>query len=424
MFRKFRYGKGLLIGILITLFLVFTLLIFETIFYPFIAIRSNCEKESFRSYSLFAPIKDDLGREFSRPNKIYLIDMNGKIVHTWQVLNAVQLVKLKPDGNLIYSTRDRSFKERAGIREIDPFGNVIWYFKCWIDHDFHIMGNGNILLHYIEDIEAPSVGPGKIRCPRIIELNPNKDIIWEWRGEDHLDELTKLLGIAFPLNNEGQQILDWAHNNTCRVIEEVNPRIKDTRFKPGNIIFSYCNLNTIGVIDKDTGQIVWAWGSQDLDGQHDPKMLKNGNLLIFDNGTERGYSRVIELDPVFEKIVWEYNDIQSRNPQFFSKYLSGVQSLSNENIFICQGEYLQNNLVNKLSRTIYQAFVKKVKSSRLLEINRDKKIVWECIINDKGKDLHGIYQSTKYSVRYVRPLLEKIKESEELIKLKSLPYIR
>ena len=41
--------------------------------------------------------------------------------------------------------------------------------------------------------------------------------------------------------------------------------------------------------------------------QHAPTPLPNGNLLIFDNGTLRGYSRVIELNPLTEEIAWEYD---------------------------------------------------------------------------------------------------------------------
>ena len=350
--------------------------------------------------------------------------MEGEIAHTWQVLGSVQLAKLKPDGNLIYSTRDRSYKERAGIREIDPYGNVIWYYKCWIDHDFHILRNGNIIIHYIEDIKTPSIGRGKIRCPRIIEITPKKNIIWEWRGEEHLDELTELLGTTFPLNNTGEKLFDWAHNNTCQVIEQSNTVLIDVRFKPGNIIFSYCNLNTIGIIDKETAQIVWAWGPKNLDGQHNPRMMENGNLLIFDNGTNRGYSRVIELNPISEEIVWEYNDIESKKPQFYSKYLCGAQPLNNKNVFICQSTYSRKSLRDRLFLAIYRRLGKKIRSSRLFEINREKDIVWECIINVKCGDLHGIYQSTRYSIPFVRPLLEKIKKFEDLRKLKSLPYIR
>ena len=76
------------------------------------------------------------------PARFISWDMDGEIVHTWQVLGAVQLAKLRPNGNLAYSTADLSFVERAGIREIDLFGNVLCYYKCWADHDFYLTDDG------------------------------------------------------------------------------------------------------------------------------------------------------------------------------------------------------------------------------------------------------------------------------------------
>ena len=62
----------------------------------------------------------------------------------------------------------------------------------------------------------------------------------------------------------------------------------------------------IGVIDRQTGTIVWAWGPGVIDGQHIPHMLPNGHILLFDNGALRGHSRVLELDPLTETVEWEY----------------------------------------------------------------------------------------------------------------------
>ena len=60
------------------------------------------------------------------------------------------------------------------------------------------------------------------------------------------------------------------------------------------------SLDVIGVIDRETGQIIWVWGPDVLDGQHKPHMLANGNILIFDNGTwnpESHRSVIIEINP-------------------------------------------------------------------------------------------------------------------------------
>ena len=402
-------------------------LVFRIVHCPLIRITAKSESQSLKGYTLFAPTLDDLGYDLQEPGEIYLIDMDGRVVHTWFVLGSVQLAKLKPDGNLLYSTRDRSFKQRAGIREIDPFGNVLWFYKCWADHDFYLPENGNLLIHYIEDKEAPAIGPGKIRCPRIIEVTPQRDVVWEWWGEEHLEELTRLAGIEFPLDKQGRRLFDWAHSNTCQVIGENRTSLKDPRFRPGNILISYCNLNTIGVIDKETGQIVWAWGPGILDGQHNPQMLENGNLLIFDNGTDRGYSRIIELDPLSEKVVWEYNDKDSDPLRFYSPFISGVQPLPNENVFVCQGAYFRRDLMSRFYHSFSKSLLRReTMSSRLFEVTREGQIVWDCTLTANGKSLYGVYQATRYSAHYVQPLLETLEklERDQTRKLKSVPYIR
>ena len=156
------------------------------------------------------------------------------------------------------------------------------------------------------------------------------------------------------------------------------------RFKPGNIVFSYRSCDVIGVIDRPSGEILWAWGPGVLDGQHKPHMLPNGNLLIFDNGTLRGYSRVIELNPLTEEIEWEYT--ATPREDFFSGYISGAQRLPNGNTLICEGG-----------------------KAHLFEVTPEGEIVWDFRYpwHEEG-GLGSIYRCLRYSPEYVQPLLERI----------------
>jgi hypothetical protein len=104
---------------------------------------------------------------------------------------------------------------------------------------------------------------------------------------------------------------------------------------------SFRNISTVARIDRATGKFVWKLGPELLAQQHDPSLLPDGNVLIFNNGTRRQrnplvFSSVIEVDPASGRIVWEYRDataIQS----FFSSYISGAQRLPNGNTLICEG---------------------------------------------------------------------------------------
>lgn len=63
-------------------------------------------------------------------------------------------------------------------------------------------------------------------------------------------------------------------------------------------------------------------------------MLPNGNLLIFDNGRRRGWSRILEVEPATGTIAWNY---RGEPPQSFSSPVRGsVQALSNGNLLVTE----------------------------------------------------------------------------------------
>lgn len=356
----------------------------------------------YAGYTLFAESYEDVAATADGAGEIYLVDMQGKVVHTWKVKTALQsFCRLLPNGNLLYPTRDRSDLGKAGLRELDPDSNIVWSYHCRIDHDYQVLANGHLLLHTIRDIMCPELGPELKRCPYMLEITRDKKLVWQWCGEQHMKELEQLLSPkAWQFVQQrihGQFSFDWAHNNTCQIIPPntafdqeqaagATPRFRpgNPRFRPGNIVFSYRSLDVIGVIDRKTGKIVWAWGPGELDGQHKPHMLANGHLLIFDNGTLRGYSRVIEVDPLTEKIVWEYT--ATPKSAFLSRYISSAQRLPNGNTLICEGS-----------------------KAHLFEVTPAGEVVWNFVdpYHEPG-GLHSVYRCLRYTPEYVEPLFKRI----------------
>jgi hypothetical protein len=267
----------------------------------------------------------------------------------------------------------------------------MWSYRCRVDHDFQIRENGNLLIHQITENMCPALGPELKRQPYMVEITRAKELVWEWRGEEHLDELRALLSPEAWKHvmdrATGQFAFDWAHNNTLQLIgpnatyEREKAAGGPVRFKPGNIFFSYRSNDVIGVIDYETGKIVWAWGPGVIDGQHKPHMLANGNVLIFDNGTLRGYSRVIELNPLTAEIEWEYDGRPEHG--FFSRAISGAQRLPNGNTLVCDGGH-----------------------SHLFEVTPDQELVWDFVNPYRSEDARpAIYRCLRYSPEYVQPLL-------------------
>jgi len=107
------------------------------------------------------------------------------------------------------------------------------------------------------------------------------------------------------------------------------------------------------ILDRETRGIVWKCIAGDvrdsLEGQHAPTMLPNGRILIFDNGRYRGWSRVIEIDPLTLKIMWEY-----RAEGFYTLSQGYAQRLPNGNTLVTESE-----------------------RGHVFELTREKKIVWE-----------------------------------------------
>lgn len=62
----------------------------------------------------------------------------------------------------------------------------------------------------------------------------------------------------------------------------------------------------IAVVDLSANRVRWWRGPGELSGQHQPTLLAGGDLLVFDNGQRRGYSRVLEVDPARHAISWQH----------------------------------------------------------------------------------------------------------------------
>lgn len=328
-----------------------------------------------RSYTLFGPDHGD---------HCYLMDMDGNIVHTWYVYG-IHFPRLLPNGNLLYDTRF-NHKFPRGLREIDWDSNEVWFFEHPIHHDAHRLPNGNTIMVGHETVYNPEVWQGI--CDKnciLTEIDAEGKIVWLWHADRHVEELKRLVGVEFPRDH-----LDWTHSNTVQVLPDTPVGQRDARFKAGNVMISHRDLDTIAIIDYETQEIVWAWGPGELDYQHHSDMQPDGNILIFDNGPHRGYSRVVEVEPLSGTIVWEY---KSDPPEeFFAPYLSGQQRLPNGNTFICAGGS---------------------KDGRLSEVTPDGEVVWDFRnpFAARANGMTKIYRAYRFEPAFVEPLLARRSET-------------
>ncbi|MEZ4753512.1 MAG: arylsulfotransferase family protein [Bdellovibrionota bacterium] len=238
-------------------------------------------------------------------------------------------------------------------------------------HDITRLENGNTLFPIRTQLELlpeeikdlPDVVSRKLRSDTLTEVSPDKQIVWQWKVEEHLDlsscgkrKCKRSLGHKQFIDNA----LDWTHVNTVRALPENKWFDQgDKRFKPGNIIFLPRNWSTAFIIDKESGEVVWEYSGDYKEGlilPHESHMIAPdlpgaGNILIFDNGKKkkREFSIALEIDPISKKVVWSYED-----QDFYSGSAGALQRLPNGNTLISEDT-----------------------SGRVFEVTPDKEIVWE-----------------------------------------------
>jgi len=359
-------------------------------------------EKCFNGYTLFVYSRNSVP-ETLQGHPIYLIDMQGNVVHQWFAQRPTFHAQLKPDGNLIYHTLLTPIQSMEpyvntntpqlmpapqdfgfGLYEIDYKSNETWYYPAFITHDFQILDNDLLLINDVERIFEPTITTNsafeRIRySPTFKIINRHKEQLWLWRAEDHIDEIRSTPGFAFEL------ISGWAHNNSCRLVGKNRHADKNPVFDEKNIIFSFCNLNAVGIIDYQTRKIVWLERPQQIVKQHTPHILENGNMLIFDNGNDdRPWSRVLEINPLNNETIWEYTGTPKES--FYSKIFSSAFRLPNGNTLICEGL-----------------------KDRIIEVTPEKEIVWEYSGIESGLNADiKIYRAYRYSPEYIKPLLERL----------------
>ncbi|GAH41927.1 unnamed protein product, partial [marine sediment metagenome] len=143
---------------------------------------------------------------------------------------------------------------------------------------------------------------------------------------------------------------DVFHTNTVKVLDG---RVADKvpMFKKEHVLISMRSLHTIAVVDLDKEKVTWALSGM-WKAQHEPTVLENGNLLLFDNLGNHGKSKVIEFNPLTQDIVWAYRGDSINN--FYTLSCGLNQRLPNGNTLITESE-----------------------SGRAFEVTPENEIVWE-----------------------------------------------
>ncbi len=310
----------------------------------------------------------------------HLIDMQGNAVHKWAWKEpgkaSWKQVEICDNGDLLVIVRDRL------LMRLDWDSKVKWKKKMRAHHDISIDPKGRIYVLSQENRLMFWHGiPLPVLSDFVVVLSADGEIEKEIHLYEVIRDRLSLRAIAKMYISAMDVNFDIMHTNSIEIMD----RDIEGFCKKGDWLISMRNLNLVGVVDAEKEELVWSWGPGELDKQHHPTLLRNGNLLIFDNRPNKRASRIVELNPLTRKIEWEY---ESDPPEeFFSGQRGGNQRLPNGNTLITES--------NK---------------GRVFEITKQGKVAWEFYnpeIDTRKKKRAAIYRLVRISNSKISELLKK-----------------
>jgi hypothetical protein len=340
---------------------------------------------AFNGYTIYTPVRWQF--------PLRLIDMQGNSVHEWQMpleqltgkrdtgidieppakRLTVAYSRLLPNGALLAVISIAAYTPWGwGVVKLDKDSNLLWEYKKPAHHDLDVDTDGRIyaLLHQV--IRSPWPGLERIATPflddQIAVLGPDgkeQAVISVLEAIQNSD-YKSLLMYANPDQGKG----DLLHVNSITWLNAEAASLFPNA-EAGNVLISIRQLDVLAVVDLETPTVKWALrGPWRL--QHDPDVLADGRLLLFDNrGDIRngGTSRILEFDPRSLEISWEYPGDQDE--VLYTSIYGSQQRLENGNTLISES----NN-------------------GRILEVTRSGDVVWEYGIPERKLDAKGNLVST------------------------------
>lgn len=320
-----------------------------------------------------------------------MLDRHGRVLRSWKhdPCEIWESFELMDDGDLLVTgmtdvDHDRFGEEHLESRyllRLDWDGNVVWKSSVHAHHDVEVTPRGQILTLTMDYRRERKFHAGMdVRDNMLTVLEEDGTLA----GSLSLFDMLTAPGVDFDLLKTGMKTedmhreFDMLHCNSIEWMRRPDLAAKDPIYSLGNILFASRNQDIVGIVDWDAQRLVWHWGRGEILGPHDATVLDDGNILIFDNGLGRGWSRSIELNPLTGQIEWEYH---APNPtDFYTASRGGNQRLPNGNTLITNSN-----------------------SGQAFEVTRDGDIVWEFLTphtDDKGHRA-TIFRMKRYEPAFI-----------------------
>ncbi len=269
----------------------------------------------------------------------FLTDMEGQILHNWSYdFKTIPLesgsrkpakdekalfwrrVHLFPNGDLL------AVVTGYGLLKLDKDSRLIWATPTPVHHDLFVTEEGLIYtLTWRKGILRRIHAKKQVR----------EDFITVFDAEGKQLRRQSLL-VAFE-NSPYRDYLEpmprsshLLHTNTIEVFDGSQAH-RSPLFGRGKVLVSMRNLDAIAIVDLELGQVVWA-RTGDWREQHQPTLLDNGRMLLFDNCGHPDGSKVVEIDPLTGETHWSFEGNEENG--FDSPVLGSNSRLPNGNTLI------------------------------------------------------------------------------------------
>ncbi len=339
-----------------------------------------------------------------------LIDERGKVVREWSDPGGRHWdnIELLPNGDLITTGADPA--DVSGIRDEARYamrltwdGQVVWKKYLLCHHDIAAAPNDELITLTFQRRKEPSIHKQiDLRDDMITRLTRDGDEIESLSLWDTLSPAQEIYPFSKtrPTSMGGRKWVDLFHCNSVEWMDDPALAEKDPLYQSSNVLFCSRHQSRVAIIDMEARKPVWAWGVDELDGPHDATVLDNGNVMIFDNGLTRGWSRVVEVDPLTNEIVWQYYNERDRQAAekatglvartndkdraFYTKSKGSNQRLANGNTLICNSD-----------------------QGEIFEVTADGDVVWRYVAPERvtrnGREMRSAYVR---AYRYDRDFIE------------------
>ena len=319
-----------------------------------------------------------------------LIDMEGRSLHTWTLAkDAVwpeertrkmafywRRVFLYPNGDLLVVFNS------YGMLKLDKNSNLLWKYTRGCHHDLEVTADGNIYVLYREPVVLEGYNDDEPVLPDgVVVLSPDGEPLEEYWILDYFQNSS----YAYMLEWIPSDVVDVLHANSVRVFDGSLEHLSSL-YKEGNILIALRKIDVVAIIDPDQRSIVWAASGIEnglWHRQHDPRVLANGNMLLFDNRGRGPVERtnILEFAPLTLRVHWQYSG--TAETPLYSRTLGASHRLPNGNTLISESNY-----------------------GRAIEVTQDGEIVWEFINPHRAGDddelIATLFEMQRIEYDYVR----------------------